>query len=181
MRLLIDECIDERVRLLFPGHDCQTARFAGFTGLTNGQLLDAAEAAGFEVLITVDQGIPEQQNMVDRRISVFDSPRAHKPPSRPGGDRTRGPFRATGDSARSGCANSVRLNCEGPGVGRGRDARRRPHRSVRAGLPHTAPTLDAWRQNERMDKDAGCGLQVCTPGSVASASPLHLRDLAAPG
>ena len=42
MRLLIDECIDERVRLLFPGHDCQTARFAEFTGLTNGQLLDAA-------------------------------------------------------------------------------------------------------------------------------------------
>lgn len=71
MRLLIDECIDERVRLLFPGHDCQTARFAEFTGLTNGQLLDAAEAAGFEVLITVDQGIPEQQNMADRRIFVL--------------------------------------------------------------------------------------------------------------
>ena len=28
MRLLIDECVDERLRLLFPGHDCQTARFA---------------------------------------------------------------------------------------------------------------------------------------------------------
>jgi len=28
MRLLIDECIDERFRLLFPGYDCQTARFA---------------------------------------------------------------------------------------------------------------------------------------------------------
>ena len=71
MRLLIDECIDERLRHLFPGHDCQTARFAEFTGLTNGQLLDAAEAAGFEVLVTVDQGIPEQQSMVGRRISVL--------------------------------------------------------------------------------------------------------------
>jgi len=71
MRVLIDECIDERVRLLFPGHDCQTARFAEFTGLTNGQLLDAAEAAGFEVLVTVDQEIPEQQNMVGRRISIL--------------------------------------------------------------------------------------------------------------
>jgi predicted nuclease of predicted toxin-antitoxin system len=71
MRLLIDECIDERLRLLFPGHDCQTARFAGFTGLTNGQLLDAAEAAGFEALVTVDQGIPEQQNIAGRRISVL--------------------------------------------------------------------------------------------------------------
>ena len=71
LRLLTEECIDERVRLLFPGHDCQTARFAEFTGLTNGQLLDAAEAAEFEVLVTVGQGIPEQQNMAGRRISVL--------------------------------------------------------------------------------------------------------------
>jgi hypothetical protein len=46
MRLSIDECVDERLRLVFPGHDCQTARFAGLAGLKNGALLDAAEAAG---------------------------------------------------------------------------------------------------------------------------------------
>ena len=28
MRLLIDKCVDERLQLLFPDHDCQTARFA---------------------------------------------------------------------------------------------------------------------------------------------------------
>jgi hypothetical protein len=43
VRILIDECVDERVRLLFPGHDCQTARFAKLAGLKNGRLLDAAE------------------------------------------------------------------------------------------------------------------------------------------
>jgi predicted nuclease of predicted toxin-antitoxin system len=37
MRLLIDECVDERLRLLFPDHDCQTARFAKLAGLKNGQ------------------------------------------------------------------------------------------------------------------------------------------------
>ena len=58
MRLLIDECVDERLRLLFRGHECQTARFANPAGLTNGRLLDAAEAAGFDVLVTVDQNIP---------------------------------------------------------------------------------------------------------------------------
>ena len=57
MRLLIDECIDERLRLLFPGHDCQTVRFANLAGLKNGKLLDAAEAADSDVLITVDQNI----------------------------------------------------------------------------------------------------------------------------
>ena len=58
MRILIDECVDERLRLLFPGHDCQTARFANLAGLKNGRLLDAAEAAGFDILITVDQTSP---------------------------------------------------------------------------------------------------------------------------
>ena len=71
MRLLIDECVDERLRLLFPGHDCQTARFAHLAGLKNGQLLDAAEAAGFEVLIAVDQSIPDQQDLAARSIALL--------------------------------------------------------------------------------------------------------------
>jgi predicted nuclease of predicted toxin-antitoxin system len=66
MRLLIDECIDQRLRVLFPDHDCQTAGFARLAGLKNGRLLDAAEAAGFEVLVTVDQNIPDQQNLAGR-------------------------------------------------------------------------------------------------------------------
>jgi hypothetical protein len=70
MRLLIDECIDERLRFSFPGYDCQTARFAKLAGLKNGRLLEAAEAAGFEILITVDQNIPDQQNLTGRSISL---------------------------------------------------------------------------------------------------------------
>jgi hypothetical protein len=71
MRLLIDECIDQRLRLLFPSHDCQTAGFANLAGLKNGRLLDAAETAGFDVLITVDQNIPDQQNLDGRTISLL--------------------------------------------------------------------------------------------------------------
>jgi Arc/MetJ-type ribon-helix-helix transcriptional regulator len=37
MRILIDECIDERFRNYLPGHDCQTARYAGLAGLKNGE------------------------------------------------------------------------------------------------------------------------------------------------
>jgi len=70
MRLLIDECIDEQLRLLFPSHDCQTARFANLAGLKNGRLLDAAETGGFDVLITVDQNIPDQQNLAARKIAL---------------------------------------------------------------------------------------------------------------
>ena len=70
MNLLIDECIDERLRLLFDGHLCQTARFAKMSGLSNGRLLGAAEEMGFDVMITVDQNIPDQQNMSKRRIAL---------------------------------------------------------------------------------------------------------------
>ena len=70
MKLLIDECVDERLRLLFPGHECQTARFANLAGLKNGRLLEAAETAGFDVLITVDQNMPDQQNLSQRKIAI---------------------------------------------------------------------------------------------------------------
>ena len=39
MRMLIDEWIDERLRLLFPDHDCQTVRFANLAEMENGCLL----------------------------------------------------------------------------------------------------------------------------------------------
>jgi hypothetical protein len=71
MKLLVDECIDERLRLLFPAYDCQTARFANLAGLKNGRLLEAAEAAGFDVLITADQTL-----LVPAAISAIGSIKA---------------------------------------------------------------------------------------------------------
>jgi predicted nuclease of predicted toxin-antitoxin system len=71
MRLLLDECVDHRLRHFFTGHDCQSAQYAKLAGLKNGRLLEAAEAAGFRVLITADQEILYQQNLRDRRISIL--------------------------------------------------------------------------------------------------------------
>ena len=70
MRILIDECIDERFRNSFSNHDCQTARYAGLAGLQNGELLTAAETAKFDVFLTVDQGIEYQQNLAGRSIAI---------------------------------------------------------------------------------------------------------------
>jgi hypothetical protein len=71
MRILLDECIDERFRNSLPAHDCQTARYAGLAGLENGELLKAAEAAKFDVFLTVDQGIEYQQNLTRRNIAII--------------------------------------------------------------------------------------------------------------
>ena len=42
----------------------------GWDTLANGELLDRAEEAGFEVLLTTDQSIRHQQNMTGRQIAV---------------------------------------------------------------------------------------------------------------
>ena len=71
MRILVDECVDQRLRLLFTGHDCQTAAYANLSGLKTGALLTAAEAAGSDVPITTDQEIPHQQHLAMRQISIL--------------------------------------------------------------------------------------------------------------
>ena len=71
MRILIDECIDERFRNSLPDHDCQTVRYAGLAGLKNGDLLIAAETGKFDVFLTVDQGIEYQQNLAARKNAII--------------------------------------------------------------------------------------------------------------
>ena len=71
MRVLIDECIDERFRNALSPFECQTARYAGFAGLKNGELLAAAEEAKFDVFLTVDQGLEYQQNLATRKIGII--------------------------------------------------------------------------------------------------------------
>ena len=45
-------------------------RSHGWDALTNGELLDAAEAAGFDVLLTTDRNIRYQQNLTGRKLAI---------------------------------------------------------------------------------------------------------------
>jgi predicted nuclease of predicted toxin-antitoxin system len=71
MKILLDECLPLDFRHSFPGHDVHSAQWAGLKGRKNGELLRTAEVAGYDVLLTVDQGIPHQQNLVGRRLSII--------------------------------------------------------------------------------------------------------------
>lgn len=42
----------------------------GWDRLSNGELLTAAEQAGFEVLLTTDKNIRYQQNLAGRKIAI---------------------------------------------------------------------------------------------------------------
>ena len=71
MKILLDECLPVDLRHSFSVHEAHTAEWAGLKGRKNGELLDAAEIAGYEVLLTIDQGFAHQQNLADRRIALL--------------------------------------------------------------------------------------------------------------
>jgi predicted nuclease of predicted toxin-antitoxin system len=71
MKILLDECLPLDFRHSFPRHEAHSAEWAGLKGKTNGELLRDAELAGYEVLLTVDQGIPHQQNLAGRKLSII--------------------------------------------------------------------------------------------------------------
>jgi hypothetical protein len=70
-KLLLDECIPRKFKNHLRGHECLTVPEAGWAGKKNGELLALAENAGFQVFISLDQGIGYQQNLTGRNISVI--------------------------------------------------------------------------------------------------------------
>ncbi len=70
MRILFDQATPLPIRPYLKGHHVRTAAQQGWDKLKNGELLVAAEADGFDVLLTTDKNIRYQQNLAGRRIAV---------------------------------------------------------------------------------------------------------------
>jgi hypothetical protein len=70
MRILLDHCIDWRLKQSLPKHKVNSAQEMGWEGLKNRKLLSTA-ATGFDVMITVDQSIKHQQNIDRLPIAVL--------------------------------------------------------------------------------------------------------------
>lgn len=71
MRLLFDQATPVPLRRFLQGHTVRTAAQEGWDRLRNGELLDAAEEAGFDVLLTTDKNMRYQQNLTGRKIAVI--------------------------------------------------------------------------------------------------------------
>lgn len=69
MKLLLDECVPRRLKRDLIDFDVVTVQEAGFAGLKNGRLINAAHGR-FDILITVDKNIRHQQNIDDLAISI---------------------------------------------------------------------------------------------------------------
>ncbi len=58
------------IRPYLTGHSVATAFSQGWDKLKNGELLAAAEKAGFEVFVTTDQNMSYQQNLTNRTLAI---------------------------------------------------------------------------------------------------------------
>ena len=83
MRVLFDQAVPVPIRLHLPGHEVRTAAQEGWDTLKNGELLAAAEAAGFDVLLTTDKNIRYQQNLSKRTVAIVVLGRQQWPQLRP--------------------------------------------------------------------------------------------------
>src|SRR5579872_908500 len=65
MKILLDENIDVRFKLLFPTdeHEVYTVRDMGWNGIKNGAMLKLLEEHQFDCWIIVDKNLPYQQNI----------------------------------------------------------------------------------------------------------------------
>ena len=72
MKILFDANTPAPLARFLRGHEVVRSDELGWQGSDNGLLLDAAEQAGFDVLLTCDQNIRYQQNLASRIATAID-------------------------------------------------------------------------------------------------------------
>jgi hypothetical protein len=70
MRILFDHGTPSGIAAALSGHEVTEAIERGWDRISNGELLNLAETAGFDVLLTTDKQIRYQQNLAGRRIAI---------------------------------------------------------------------------------------------------------------
>ena len=70
MKVLLDENLPHRLRHYLSGPEVFTVRNRGWSGLSNGELLQTAEKEGFDIFLTGDQTMSYEQNFTGRQIAI---------------------------------------------------------------------------------------------------------------
>ena len=69
MKLLLDESVPTQLRGELVGHDVSTVRQMGWSGKSNGELLQLARNE-FDAFITLDRNLEHQLNITNRDIPI---------------------------------------------------------------------------------------------------------------
>jgi hypothetical protein len=70
MKILFDNGTPNPMARSLVGHQVTFARKIGWHELENGELIERAESAGYEILLSTDKNIRYQQNLTDRKIAL---------------------------------------------------------------------------------------------------------------
>jgi hypothetical protein len=70
MLVLFDHSVPAPLSPFLVGHVITEARARGWDTLANGDLLEEAERAGFDVFLTADKNIQYQQNLARRKVAI---------------------------------------------------------------------------------------------------------------
>lgn len=70
MKILFDNNTPAGLAKFLRGHEVVRVAQVGWESYSNGELLAAAEKAGFELLLTCDQNLTYQQNLEGRQIAL---------------------------------------------------------------------------------------------------------------
>ena len=74
MRVLFDHNLPHKLRTsldTLAKHEFFHCFYMGWGDLKNGELLRIAEESGFEVLVTGDQSLPNEQNLTGRHLAIM--------------------------------------------------------------------------------------------------------------
>jgi len=71
MRLLLDENLPKRLKQDLKEHEIYTAADKGWTGISNGKLLELLTENKFDALVTFDKNLQYQQNFTKYTIAVI--------------------------------------------------------------------------------------------------------------
>jgi predicted nuclease of predicted toxin-antitoxin system len=70
VRILLDECVNARLKAAFPEHEVRTVGEIGRRASTDAMLVEAA-AKTFDVFVTIDRKLPLQVQIDRLRIGVI--------------------------------------------------------------------------------------------------------------
>lgn len=71
MKLLLDENLPKRLKLLLRNFETYTVAGKRWNGKKNGELLQLMQEEGFDALLTFDKNLQHQQNFQKYLITVF--------------------------------------------------------------------------------------------------------------
>jgi hypothetical protein len=105
MLILFDNGTPSPLRHALKNHQVVEAIERGWDKLANGELITAAEASGFELLLTTDKNLRYQQNIAGRKIAFVVIGNQQWPVLRRYVDRVI----AAVDAAKAGCFTEVEI------------------------------------------------------------------------